>query len=115
MSDGTRTEGARNKGKQAAEKQAKGGKLQSNPYSNARPGMKQAWQEAFDAELAGEPPPGKPEKPARKKPGRKPKVKPPESEPVDDDPVTVDEPIEVIPADDSEPEFMPIGDDSYQD
>jgi hypothetical protein len=29
---------------------------------------------------------------------------------VDDDPVTVDEPIETMPADDAEPEFVEIGD-----
>jgi hypothetical protein len=109
MSDGTRVQGARAKGKAAAEKQAKSGKAQTNPYSNARPGMQEAWQQAFDEELSGKAAPAKPAKP-KGKPGRKPKVEAPEPEPVDDDPVTVDEPIETMPADDAEPEFVEIGD-----
>jgi hypothetical protein len=107
MSDGTRVEGARNKGKQAAERQLKTGKLQSNPYSNARPTMKEAWQQAFDAELKGEPPPAKPDKPAKKKPGRKPKPSKAELDHGDHpdrdaDPITIDEPV--MPADDEIPQ-----------
>lgn len=102
MSDGTRTAGAAAKGKAAAEKQLKDGKpCKGNPYSNQRPGMRDAWQAAFDATLKGEEPAPKVAKP-KGKPGRKPKAKPPEAAPGPaGDPVTVDEPIEIIPADDA--------------
>jgi len=107
MGDGTRIEGARAKGKAAAAKQKDSGKpSKGNPYGAQRPGMKQAWQEAFDAELSGEPTPVKAPKP-KGKPGRKPKVKP------SPEPVTVDEPIETMPAD--EPEYMAISDNPHED
>jgi hypothetical protein len=112
MSDGTRKAGAASKGKTAAQKQRESGKpSKGNPYSNLRPGMKEAWQLAFDEELSGKAAPVKPPK-EKKKPGRKPKAaKPaPEPEPASDEAVTVDEPIETMPADDEEPEFVPIGD-----
>lgn len=54
---GARTEGAKTKGKAAAAHNldiASGGKgkLKANPYSDARPGMRDAWQEAYDAAYA---------------------------------------------------------------
>lgn len=54
---GARTEGAKTKGKAAALHNLAidyggKGKLKANPYSDARPGMRDAWGEAYDAAYA---------------------------------------------------------------
>ena len=72
MSDGTRVTGARAKGVSAAEKVKAGKPGKGNPYSDARPAMKAAWEEGF-ASMDSEPAPAKPESGF---PGKLPKVKP---------------------------------------
>jgi hypothetical protein len=62
MSDGTRIYGARSKGVSAAEKVKAGKPCKGNPYSDARPAMKAAWQEGFDSVASAEPAPAKPAK-----------------------------------------------------
>ena len=73
MSDGTRVTGARAKGVSAAEKAKAGKPGKGNPYSDARPAMKAAWEEGFASVMDSEPAPSKP---GSGFPGKKPKVKP---------------------------------------
>ena len=73
MSDGTRIDGARSKGVIAATAAKAGKPCKGNPYSDARPAMKSAWEEGFASVMDSEPAPAKPESGF---PGKLPKVKP---------------------------------------